>query len=195
MKNGDIEQGTLSDIELDSDQDIEDEEVWHALSRSKGFDSQMLGEPDDEIPDGLDDVSDISSLASDDDQENGLESDGEMDRWAGIHEEDEEFLDNFQEEYSDEGSFAGLLSDEEQQIDDTVMSKRKEKSLNRIAERANKLGYHGSYFESKSSTGDFATAEEFESLLNQDSSSDSVPQEAKKRSKSELSRKTKRQRK
>jgi hypothetical protein len=195
----------VSDIELDLNEEEDEEEVWNALAGSKGFDAQMLDQDEDEIPDGLDELSDISSLADDSTGECELDSNGDMETWAGFSQEAEQPLEDLPKDedfdkdsdmfsFSDEGSHNSATSDAVAHVQNVVTSKTK-KTLNRIAERASRLGYRGSYFDSNLNSGDFAAMEEFSALMDQDSISDDVVLPVRKRSKSSLPREAKKSRK
>lgn len=200
----------LSDIDSNVD-DMDEDEIWQAMTRSSGFDEAGL-EADD-IDDDLD-MEGITFDDSDDDSNASEESEGgddkglDMDDWAAGAEAEQiysaseseadaddaempdvpefegsdfESMDDQKDDgaESEDQEFAGMFDDE---IDDdfsdgsdtqtTEKPKRKPKQFERLSELASKLGYKGTFFDTKQRAEAFASADDFEALMNRESASD-----------------------
>lgn len=164
----------MSDVESNAEE-IGEEEIWNAMKHSSGFDKTLIEDEDDEI---LNDE-DGDSLTQDDEdnrsEDDGLEFDQESidmedlvdDQESAMLEVEEGPSGDEDEFIEQDQAFATLFEDElsepDEQAESTSKPKKKPRQLEKFSKIATELGYEGDFFDSKS--GDFASAEDFETLI------------------------------
>jgi hypothetical protein len=169
--------------------ELGEDEIWEAMTRSKGFDKAALEIDEDDLDLEMED------LPSDFEDSNSEFSDIEDTDFESIannstekEEDDDEEID-FDHENDDETDPESLKDDidfsaflEEEEISDSELTmmgnaakpkdlKKKPKQLQKLSSIASKLGYKGEYFDEAKNVNEFASADDFQALIDQQSES------------------------
>ena len=145
------------DIEEDDDED--DEEFEKELQgMMSGQDDASSDDEDEDVLDGGSDEDDEEINWNDTDDESALQ-------YPELSEQEEEQEEQEQEEQEQEGK-----------------SNTKKRKLARLAEKAKKLGFQGTFF-ADAGSGDFADADDFKHLLDQENEVDYDDGQVKPKSK------------
>ena len=197
-------------------EELEEDEIWEAMTRSKGFDKAALevdiddDELDLEMQDLPSDYAESSDAGSEDlyldeidkraeEDLISLEDDDKEDIIS--IEDDEEEDDNEMEEELDDGEISsgsgddlsGFFEDEDFSDSELALlknaqtgkgvsgSKKKPKQLERLSSIATKLGYKGGYFDEAKNANEFASADDFSTLIEQQESDFDGEEESQER--------------
>ncbi|KAL5035406.1 hypothetical protein BDV3_005343 [Batrachochytrium dendrobatidis] len=169
--------------DLDSNQDIDEEEAWNAMQKSSGFPqiSEGLGS-EDEDEDFLPENNDEDVQADGDDDDMAAWANGKPSK----QEEDDDMMDTL---ISDEGDDfdedPSTASHTDKKETKQTVGKRGAKLKDRLASKAVAMGYSGDYF--AGGMDDFANADDFSNLLDrqdtEESGADEVEEESERKRK------------